>query len=120
MALERKGRFASLSEFETIKTIGQGSFGCALLVRHISDNQFYVSKQINVSEMSEKERAEAVRHRRCLRNRHKYPSGGPVYGRVRGVGERDPCAATVTAPQHCLVSWQLCGARHAQHHHGLR
>jgi len=54
------GRFRSLQEFEIIKVIGQGSFGSAVLVRHLTDNQYFVAKQINVSEMNEKERSETV------------------------------------------------------------
>lgn len=49
-----------MREFDTIRVIGQGSFGAAILVRSLRDGQYYVAKQITVSEMSDKERSEAV------------------------------------------------------------
>jgi len=50
----------SMRDFERLKIIGQGSFGSAILVRHKQQQVFYVVKQINVAEMSEKERGDAV------------------------------------------------------------
>eukprot|EP00698_Gefionella_okellyi_P017900 TRINITY_DN5309_c0_g1_i1.p1 TRINITY_DN5309_c0_g1~~TRINITY_DN5309_c0_g1_i1.p1 ORF type:complete len:968 (-),score=200.79 TRINITY_DN5309_c0_g1_i1:40-2943(-) len=53
-------QFVSLRQFDRIKVIGQGSFGSAVLVKHKLLNQFFVIKEINVAEMSEKERGDAA------------------------------------------------------------
>jgi len=49
-----------MERYEEIKTIGKGSFGRAILVKRKSDDQLLVLKQINVLEMSEKERNDAM------------------------------------------------------------
>ncbi|KYQ89875.1 putative protein serine/threonine kinase [Tieghemostelium lacteum] len=49
-----------MDKYEEIKVIGKGSFGKAILVKRKDDGQLLVLKQINVLEMSQKERDDAM------------------------------------------------------------
>lgn len=49
----------SLKEFEIVKCIGRGSFGRALLVKHIGTQQDLVLKEIALKELSHKAQREA-------------------------------------------------------------
>eukprot|EP00727_Mastigamoeba_balamuthi_P011236 m51a1_g6735 putative protein serine threonine kinase (592) ;mRNA; f:212566-215004 len=55
-----------MDDYEEIKLIGRGSFGRALLCRRISDDRRVVVKQIDLSDMGEKEREEALNEARVM------------------------------------------------------
>mmetsp|Transcript_4072 Transcript_4072/g.6301 ORF Transcript_4072/g.6301 Transcript_4072/m.6301 type:complete len:714 (+) Transcript_4072:125-2266(+) len=56
------------SKYETLKTLGQGSFGTALLVRNKDDNKKYVMKTIKIHSGNPKERDSAMLEVRLLSN----------------------------------------------------
>eukprot|EP00762_Andalucia_godoyi_P006801 ANDGO_00910.mRNA.1 putative serine/threonine-protein kinase nek3 len=51
---------SSLSDFEILREIGRGSYGVVFKVRRKTDGLIYVIKQINISQLSEKEQHDAV------------------------------------------------------------
>lgn len=55
-----------MEKYTQVRTIGQGSFGKAILVRNTADGKLYVMKQINVTQMSRKERDEALNEIKVL------------------------------------------------------
>ena len=52
---------SGMAVFEVQCELGRGSFGRAVLAKHVKDGQFYVIKQINIKGMSEKEKRAALR-----------------------------------------------------------
>ena len=55
-----------MEKYTKIRAIGEGSFGKAYLVRHTVDNKLYVMKQISVTQMSKKEKEEALNEIKVL------------------------------------------------------
>ncbi|KAL0225071.1 hypothetical protein RCL1_002983 [Eukaryota sp. TZLM3-RCL] len=52
--------------YRRVKVIGKGSFGSAVLVRHRQTQKHYIIKEINVAQLSRKEKAEALTEIRVL------------------------------------------------------
>ncbi|KAL0216147.1 hypothetical protein P9112_008331 [Eukaryota sp. TZLM1-RC] len=52
--------------YRRVKVVGKGSFGAAILVRHRQTNKPFIIKEINVSQLSRKEKAEALTEIRVL------------------------------------------------------
>ena len=48
-----------MKNYETIKTLGEGGYGKAILVRRKSDNELFVVKEIKLAKLSEQEKKEA-------------------------------------------------------------
>ncbi|KAL0236951.1 hypothetical protein PCE1_000348 [Barthelona sp. PCE] len=55
-----------MDKYSRVRVVGKGSFGKAILVRSRVDNKQYIIKQINVSQLSSKEKAEASNEIRVL------------------------------------------------------
>jgi NIMA (never in mitosis gene a)-related kinase len=55
-----------MEKYQKIRAIGEGSFGKAYLVKNSQDNQMYVMKQISITQMSKKERDEALNEIKVL------------------------------------------------------
>ena len=51
---------SGMSVFEVQCELGRGSFGRAVLARHLKDGQYYVIKQIGIKGMSDKEKRAAL------------------------------------------------------------
>ena len=55
-----------MEKYKKIKSIGEGSFGKAFLVQNVTDSKMYVMKQISITQMSKKERDEALNEIKVL------------------------------------------------------
>ena len=56
----------SLNDFKIGKLLGKGAFGIVLLVKRIIDGQTYAMKQINISQLTDKEKNNALNEIRIL------------------------------------------------------
>ena len=56
----------SLKDFEFIKELGKGSFGSVSLVKRRADNLLYAIKKVNIAQMSDKEKQNALNEIRLL------------------------------------------------------
>ena len=50
----------------SLSTLGRGSFGAAVLVKHKTNGRLYIMKEINISQLSKKEKDEAINEIRIL------------------------------------------------------
>lgn len=55
-----------LSDFETVKDLGSGSFGSVKLVRKKDDNQIFAMKTVSLGRLSQKEKDNALNEVRLL------------------------------------------------------
>jgi len=55
-----------LSDFETIKELGSGSFGSVKLVRKLDDSQIFAIKTVSLGRLSQKEKDNALNEVRLL------------------------------------------------------
>jgi hypothetical protein len=79
-----------MDKYIRVKTIGEGSYGKALLVRAKSDQKMFVIKEINISKVSIS--THSVAH---SADEHQGTHRGP---------ERGYRARANAAPQYCLLS----------------
>lgn len=56
----------SLDDFVTVAKLGEGAFSSVYKVRRKKDNQFYALKQVSVTRLSNKDRANALNEVRLL------------------------------------------------------
>ena len=56
----------SLNDFKIGRLLGKGAFGIVLLVKRILDGQTYAMKQVRISQLTDKERENALNEIRIL------------------------------------------------------
>eukprot|EP00668_Euglena_longa_P015333 GGOE01019406.1.p1 GENE.GGOE01019406.1~~GGOE01019406.1.p1 ORF type:complete len:664 (-),score=157.08 GGOE01019406.1:631-2622(-) len=122
-------------KYEKVKVVGQGSFGAAVLVRNIDNGVLYISKEINVQTMSQKDRDAAQNEVEVLtRVKHpniiqyvehynqggvlhivmEYADGGDLLGRVKAQKE-DPQGRRFSEDQ--VMFWFIQMALGVKHMH---
>ena len=56
------------AKYEIIKTLGEGGYGRALLVRNRKDRERYVMKEVRLTALKQKDREEALREAEVLKS----------------------------------------------------
>ena len=57
---------SQMSDFKIMGKLGAGSFGVVSKVKRLADNQIYVLKQIQLADMTRKEKAESINEVKIL------------------------------------------------------
>ncbi|KAK2953519.1 putative G2-specific protein kinase nimA [Blattamonas nauphoetae] len=55
-----------MNKYQKVKTVGRGSFGAAILVKHKENGRQYILKEINISQLSKKEKQESINEIKVL------------------------------------------------------
>ena len=70
MSLLSKSNQTSLSDFETIRKIGKGSFGSVYLVKRKKDSKIYALKSVILSNLPKNQQESSVNEVRILASVH--------------------------------------------------